>query len=360
MGVLPKKVDFIIPADTGINKIEKLLIGGVEQSILIQGENKNHPVLLFLHGGPSMPLPGLSCRGRDYVLATNTKELVKHFVVVFWDQRGTGKSYHSSIPRETMRLTQFISDAVELVDYLRAGFNTEKLFLAGHSWGSVLGLHLVKDYPEKFFSYVGLSQIVSWVENDRLSLQWVKEEAKRRGNKKAMQELDAVGQPPFLESFEQWGVLRRWQARFNSMFFSDEQTKSPGMGRLAKIMLQSPDYSLKDIYHSLYKGFKLVYHMPFIDDLSNFNFRESGLKLTVPITFIHGRHDVHVVGSQVEDYYNRLEAPYGKQLIWVENSSHAFHPDDASVIEKVLIEEKNRGGACHRPKFVESNNTDIL
>jgi pimeloyl-ACP methyl ester carboxylesterase len=49
--------------------------------------------MLFIHGGPSMPVPGVSCRGVDYVLITTTKELVKHFTIVYWDQRGTGKSY---------------------------------------------------------------------------------------------------------------------------------------------------------------------------------------------------------------------------------------------------------------------------
>ncbi|MBD3107274.1 hypothetical protein IEO70_02765 [Bacillus sp. AGMB 02131] len=33
-----------------------------------------------------------------------------------------------------------------------------------------------------------------------------------------------------------------------------------------------------------------------------------------------------------------LEAEIGKQLIWVNRSSHLFHPDDAALIEQYLIQ----------------------
>lgn len=87
-----KKADFTI-SEKGISSIEKMMIGGVEQHILIQTEKPGSPVILFIHGGPSMPVPGVSNRGTDYALIITTKELIKHFTVVFWDQRGTGKSF---------------------------------------------------------------------------------------------------------------------------------------------------------------------------------------------------------------------------------------------------------------------------
>lgn len=155
MKLLSKKPDFTI-ANSGISSIEKVLLGGIEQYILIQAEDPTKPVLLFLHGGPSMPVSGVSNRGTDYTIATNTKELVKNFVLVFWDQRGTGKSYNRMIKRETMTLNQFISDANELIDLLRERFCQQKIFLAGHSWGTLLGLSLVHQYPEKFYSYIGI------------------------------------------------------------------------------------------------------------------------------------------------------------------------------------------------------------
>ncbi|MDQ0897578.1 MULTISPECIES: alpha/beta fold hydrolase [unclassified Paenibacillus] len=251
-----KKIDFTISRQ-GISAVEKITIGSVKQSILIQTEKPGSPVLLFIHGGPSMPVPGVSSRGSDYALVMTTKELVKHFTVVFWDQRGTGKSYAKDIPKETMHLKQFISDAHDVTDYLRDRFNQEKLHLVSHSWGSVIALSLAYKYPEKFYSYTGFSQITNWVENDKLSYKWLLERARETNNQKALQELATVGEPPYMESFKQWGVIRKWQFKYNSMFYDAGDKKSVTIFSGLKIMLRSPDYSLMDIYNSLVRGFKL-------------------------------------------------------------------------------------------------------
>jgi pimeloyl-ACP methyl ester carboxylesterase len=120
----------------GVSEVEKVLIGELKQTILIQAEEVTKPVLLLLHGGPSMPFPGVSSRGRDYTIVTNTKELVKHFVLVFWDQRSTGKSYHRGIPQKTMNVSQFVADKIELTDYLR-----ERFFQKNISSWSFLGFY---------------------------------------------------------------------------------------------------------------------------------------------------------------------------------------------------------------------------
>lgn len=339
MGWFSKKPDFTISSG-GIDRVEVLKVGGVEQHILLQGEDQGNPILFFLHGGPSMPLPGVSSRGRDYTVATNTKELVKEYVVVFWDQRGTGRSYSDHIPPASMSLEQFVSEANEIIDYLRNHFGQERIYLAGHSFGSLIGMHLVQRYPHKFHSYVGLSQLISWTENDKLSYVWALKEAKRRNHKKALEELEAAGPPPYVKSFHEWGILRKWQTRFNSLIYTDEAIKHPGFMGLMKDMLLSKEYSLKDVYNTFYKGFKLVYTMDFIERLPHINVGESMKEIDVPVTFIHGRKDVHVHGSLLEDYYGGVAAHRGKKLIWMEKSAHLFHPDDTKRIEELLIQEK--------------------
>jgi pimeloyl-ACP methyl ester carboxylesterase len=331
-----KNKDFTI-SDNGISAIETLAIGGVKQSILIQTENPQNPILLFIHGGPSMPVPGVSCRGSDYVLVTNTKELVKHFTVIFWDQRGTGKSYSKGVPKETMHLKQFISDANEVTDYLRNRFNQDKLYLAAHSWGTVIALPLAYQYPEKFYSYTAFSQIASWVENDKLCYKWLLEKAKETNNQRALKELVGVGEPPYLESFKQWSVLRKWLLKYNSMFYDAGDKKSATFFMVLKIMLKSPDYSLKDIFNSLIMGFKLAYTEKMLDDLNTFDYFTEVPKIDVPIMFIHGSKEKHVMPELLRRYYEQLDAPRGKKLFWSDKSSHAFHPSDAKENEQILI-----------------------
>jgi hypothetical protein len=61
-----------------MSNLEEIMLGGARQSILLQSENIDNPILLCLHGGPGMPFPGVSCRGVDYVvnLTTNYSSLL--------------------------------------------------------------------------------------------------------------------------------------------------------------------------------------------------------------------------------------------------------------------------------------------
>jgi pimeloyl-ACP methyl ester carboxylesterase len=331
------KIDFDI-SESGISSVESITIGGLNQSLLIQSEKPSNPVLLFIHGGPSMPVPGVSNRGADYALVMTTKELVKHFTVVFWDQRGTGKSYSNNISKETMNLKQFVKDACEITDYLRNRFQQEKVHLAAHSWGSVIGLSLASKYPEKYHSYTGFSQITNWVENDKLSYKWLMELAKETNDQKAIQELTAVGTPPYLKDFKQWAVIRKWQFKYKSMFYDARDKKSASFFSGLKIMLKSPDYSFIDIYNSLVRGFKLSYTEQMLHDINTFDFFEEVPTLQMPVMFIHGGKEKHVMPELILRYFEALSAPKGKKLLWSDKSSHAFHQDDARENEQRLIE----------------------
>lgn len=332
-----KHRDFTIP-EPGIDGIERVHIGGIEQSILIQGENPLNPVLLFVHGGPSMPLPGVSCRAADNALAICTKELVKNYVVVFWDQRGTGKSYHKDIPSESMNLEQFVSDTVEVTDYLRSKFKQEKIYLAAHSWGTTVAIQAAKRHPEKFHAYVAISQIVSWLENDKLSYRWVMEQAKAENNEKAIRELTKLGEPPYLESFEQWGTLRKWMVmKYKSMFYDTGDKDAPTFAKGMKIMFKSRDYGLADVFNSVVRGFKFSYSGTIIEDLARVNCLVDIPAIDVPIYFIHGAHETHVFSELTESYYHKLDAPKGKSWYWLKKSSHMPHPDDAREVERILI-----------------------
>ena len=330
------KREFNIP-HTGINKIEKVQIGGIEQYILVQSIREGLPILLILHGGPGLPLPGVSCRGRDYVIATTTKQLMEHYTLVMWDQRGSGKTYSSGTPRASFHVQQFVDDAQELIHYVRNTYRCEKVTLVGHSWGSIIGLRLAAEIPEQIHAYIGISQIINWAENDKLCLEWTLQQADARGMKKARDELLRCGDPPYVHSVEQWGTLRKWMGRFNSMVYEDEDTKSPGMKAAISMLLRSPDYTLRDVINTI-NGFRTTYTQRMVEDFAEVQLEHKLTRLDIPVTFIHGRHDVHVHGQFVETFCAKLEAPAGKRLIWMEKSAHMFHLDDARRIEQELIE----------------------
>ena len=162
-------------------------LGGAPQHIRIRGTDASNPILLFLHGGPGVP-------DRHWVLEKQS-HLADVCTMVCWDQRGSGKSYNSTQAKQKMTIDMMVSDAKELVDYLCKEYGKDKLYVAGHSWGSILGVLLVQKYPERIIAYVGQGQVVNLEENEALSYKFVWDEANKRGDQKAIKDLTKVGEP---------------------------------------------------------------------------------------------------------------------------------------------------------------------
>jgi hypothetical protein len=75
------------------------MIGGHEQYLFIRGANITKHVMLFLHGGPGSPEISFM---KNYNTGMETD-----FIMVYWEQRGAGKSYSEGIPVETMAGVKF-------------------------------------------------------------------------------------------------------------------------------------------------------------------------------------------------------------------------------------------------------------
>ncbi|MDI6706042.1 MAG: alpha/beta hydrolase [Bacillota bacterium] len=164
-----------VPADS-IASLDKVDIGGMDQWILVRGKDVSNPVLLWLHGGPGaaqMPI------ARHFNGA-----LEEHFIVVHWDQRGAGKSNPFGFEEQTMTFEQFVDDAHQMTQYLKKRFNKDKIYLVGHSWGSQMGIMLAHLYPDDYYAYVAVSQVVDDNAGAEIAYKWLMEEIKKKGNNK--------------------------------------------------------------------------------------------------------------------------------------------------------------------------------
>ena len=110
-----------------IAALERVMLGGVKQGMLIRVLDAANPILLYLHGGPGTSELGM-------VRVHNLAALEKHFTVVVWDQRGAGLSFAARKPESGMTVDQFIADTYELTQLLCRRFGQTKIFLVGHSW----------------------------------------------------------------------------------------------------------------------------------------------------------------------------------------------------------------------------------
>ncbi|HCY74512.1 MAG TPA: alpha/beta hydrolase [Ignavibacteriales bacterium] len=307
-----------------IASLEKVKLGGQDQWILIRGADITKPIILFLHGGPGTSNMGL--------LRGQSSELEKYFVVVSWDQRGAGKSFSAKNPESSMTINQFIRDTYELVNLLRNRFNQNKIFLAGHSWGSVLGVLTVKEYPELFYSYIGIGQTVHMLENEKTSYQWTLEQAKNAKDEKAVKVLNDIGIPPYSGNWQKKFMLqRRLLGKFGGEFYGSSKGAFP---IVIKSLLLATEYSFMDkinFFRGIFNSVRLLW-----PELMKVNLNLQAPELKVPVFFILGRHDFEAPSVLAENYFNNLIAPY-KELIWFENSAHMPNTEENKKFDNLII-----------------------
>ncbi|RJP24501.1 MAG: alpha/beta hydrolase [Candidatus Abyssobacteria bacterium SURF_5] len=296
-----------IQTPNGIDSLEEVVLGGVKQWILIRGMDTANPVLLHLHGGPG---------SADICIARHFDgELPRHFIVAHWDQRGAGKSYSRRIPVDSMNRTQFVSDVRELSEMLRERFHVPKIYLVGHSWGSEIGVLTAARHPELFYAFVGVGQVVEKGEQEEISYRFVMDMARKSADENALKELEGIGPPPY-DSHSELGIQRKWLDRFGGV----SHNKSLTFANFVKIGLTSPDYSLLDGLR-FFRGGEFSAKSMWAERI-NCNLFEEAPRIEVPVYFFVGRYDYNTPFELAERYYQQLDAPQGKQLVWFENSGH--------------------------------------
>jgi len=271
------------PAPRGIHEAGYVRIGGIEQWIQIRGDDRSNPVLLWLSGGP----------GFSTIPATpGYRNWEKAFTVVMWDQRGEGKTFERSgtSVAPTMTIERMVQDGIEVAEYLRGHLHTQKIVLLGHSWGSILGIHMIKERPGLFAAYVGTGQVVQLERDAEAAYPLLLQRAKAVHDKVAEQQLQQVGPPPYPDSPQKW-VWIRWANALDPGSDSGEDRGTAG---------QRPAYIGAGAQFS--QG--LMWSSIMKDDLPSL-----GTAFQVPIFFIQGVQDRLTVTALTRRYFERIRAP---------------------------------------------------
>src|SRR6516165_10597795 len=134
-----------------IDQLTSLAVNGTVQWLQLQSADQDLPLLLILHGGPGYAIMPL--------FHHTNPQLESRFLVVNWDQRGAGRSFDKSIPASTMNLDQFLDDVHTVTTSLKERFGRKKIYLLGHSWGTVLGLRAVAAWPGDYHAFIGVGQV---------------------------------------------------------------------------------------------------------------------------------------------------------------------------------------------------------
>lgn len=302
-----------------IAEIHALPLGGVEQWVMLRGENLANPPLLILHGGP-----GFSDTG--FFRAFNAA-LERSFTVVYWDQRGAGKSYDPKLPRSSMTVEQFVVDLDELVDWVRRRVGAERVILLGHSWGSALGVLYAASFAEKVSAYVGVAQVGDWAAAERASYALALAEAKRRGDRSATRKLVEIGPPP--HDAQTLFVERTLALRMAN------QMGPRAMWNAARAVLGVRESSVLDL-PTTFRAFRFSLDAMW-SEVSRLNLVEAVPALTMPVHFFLGRRDPWIPPDVSVAYFDALSAP-SKRLVWFEESGHEPFVDEAEKFNISMLE----------------------
>ncbi len=258
----------------------------------------------------------------------------KSFTVVQWDQRGAGKTYSSNskdVQRPTMHIDRMHADTLEMVNYLRKRFGREKIFVLGHSWGSILGLKLAHDHPELLYAYIGVGQAIDAAQNEIVLYKDSMEEARRTQNKDAIKELTGIAPYPSPNiTFKQIRIMREW----SSTLIGPKQSGDSSLG--PKTIFLAPEYSLLNDLDWFRGQFFSVDTL--LSDLSKVNFADLGYDYRVPIFFLEGRHDPFTPSSVARNFFDKVNDP-DKHFEWFENSGHFPFLEEPQKFNDALVQE---------------------
>ena len=299
-----------IVSPAGIQESYRTRIGGIDQWLNVRGRDRNNPLVLFVHGGPAAPVtPSLWQFQRP---------IEEYFTVVNWDQRGAGKTYGEVDPEtiaDTIRISRYVADAIEVAEHLRRRYGKDKLILMAHSWGTIVAMNAALERPDLFHAYVGIGQVINTRDNERISFDYAVEQARSHDNAEALSELESIAPYPGDEPITRERIVsaRRWAQFYGGLTAyretSDYYYRAP---------LLSPEYDASDVC-AIDRGnvFTLGRILP---EFLQVNFKHVPA-FPIPVVMFMGRHDYTTPSEPTSDWLAKVAAPY-KRGVWFEHSAH--------------------------------------
>ncbi|MBC7923860.1 MAG: alpha/beta hydrolase [Ferruginibacter sp.] len=316
-----------IVAPNGVQESYEITIGGVKQWVFVRGQDKNNPIILLVHGGPASPMAPVTWMFQ--------RPIEEYFTVVNYDQRAAGKTYASNDTTnlgKTIRIEHYVNDAIELAEFIKRKYGKDKVILMGHSWGTIISMNTALKRPDLFYAYVGIGQVISSKDNERLSFEYALNQATKQKNEVALRELRSIALYPGNQPItrERIIIARKWPQHYGGL--SAYRTNSL---YYFNAPLLSPSYTADDA-DAIDKGslFTLGRILP---EFLNVDFKHVK-SFPVPVFMFMGRHDYTTPSGPTDSWLKQVKAPL-KKGIWFENSAHLIPLEEPGKMLITLMNE---------------------
>jgi pimeloyl-ACP methyl ester carboxylesterase len=262
--------------------------------------------------------------------------LAADFVVVNWDQRGTGGSYAAIDPTSELTLDRLVADTIELSDYLRDRFDEERIYLAGLSWGSTLGVLAVQRAPDRYEAFIGNGQMVSQRETDRRLWDDMLALADRTGDADLRARMEAYGRPPYADIPYAYAFVMGYYEALELPYTPSAAYLARGEASgLDPFGLLGSEYDLvakANVLRGLLDMFTVLY-----PQLQEIDFRTDVPRLEVPFYLVDGTAELAARRDLALEWFERLDAPI-KRILSLDGAAHAPALEQYEAFHRFLLE----------------------
>jgi pimeloyl-ACP methyl ester carboxylesterase len=292
-----------------IDTLQAVQLGDSTQWIRMRGAEESNPVLLLIQQGPGLPMINEARRfERDL-------RLEESFTVVYWDQRGCGRSLRGPSDPADLSLARMVDDTVALLELLSERFGA-KSYVAGFSFGAAIGGYAAARRPDLVATLVAVGMDVDGAAAGEAAYDFALETARRRGNRRATGQLTKIGRPPHL-SIKQFSTRVRWATNFGGV--STTESYGSLVRGLVASLVRSRDYSIGDVARTL-RGITAT-QTALLPELATMDLVRTLPRIDVPVVMVQGRLDQVAPAHAAQRYADALVAP-SRQLVWFEDSAH--------------------------------------
>jgi len=309
-----------------LNSKEQVNYNGQTLYLRIKSMDVTNPVVLFLHGGPGTP--------DRSIIMKHQAPLAEFCTMVAWDQRCAGHAYDKkAIGKETLTWDVVLQDVYNVISYLKERFGKQKIYIVGHSYGSMLGAMTAQKFPDDIEAFIGIGQVVDLVQSEVISYQFTLDEAKKRKDAKAVKLLEELG-APVNGQYKDGNVFlqRKYLSKYGGGTYGSNQ--SHNMMILSLLPLFLKDYSIFDMLFKYLKGNLYSIKQPIMTE--PLNFFDVIKELNVPVYLLLGHHDYICSSALGEKWFNGLKAPI-KELVWFEKSAHSPHWEETELWNQTFL-----------------------
>lgn len=305
-----------IKAMTGVEQNCYIDVRGMKQYLQLRGNNVNNPVILMLNPANSVL--------QNFTTYLFRNELVDEYTLVYWDQRGCGRTLFAN-KREKILYDDLLKDLEVVVDYLCKRFHREKIILLGYDWGTLLGVEYISRHPEKVQAYLSVEQFIDIRETLEQSTERVMNMYTKNKRKSAHLLFHLVSK------FNTDKVLGN-NVSANYFILNKRINQKLYSCNFAEKMLHmwqvitSPDLEPRDLKWIFMRTFRFCSYMQNFEDVISKNMQiniveKFGVEFEVPFYLLYGEMDYFVSSDMIKEFYQNLKCPR-KNLVELLHAGH--------------------------------------